>query len=228
MASFPKTGSIKRFQRFIYEVYGLPDDRMFSTHDLLSNMERFTMRAIKGIRKSDARKLKQNLLIAFSWYMAVANRIHVSVEEAIWNRFPGMCSYCGKAPCECKATKRERRKRNMPPPSARPKTLKDFQLMFERIYPSSERTIEDAGIHWAEETGEVSEAMSVFLGEHKAEQFETIVHELADYASCLFGVANSARIDVARSLAEHYKNNCHACHRIPCECGFSYIAKFDS
>jgi NTP pyrophosphatase (non-canonical NTP hydrolase) len=228
MASFPRTGSIAEFQTFINDVYGLPDDRMFSIFDLLSNVERFTMRAIKGIRKDDEQKLAMNLVIAFSWFMAVANRLHINTEEALWKRFPNMCSYCAACPCECKTTKRKVRKRIAAKSKNRPKTLEDFQRMLARIYPPRTRTLADAGLHLAEETGEVSEAISVFLGEHKPEQFKRIPRELADYISCLFGVANSAKLNVARILAAHYRKNCHACHKIPCACGFSYIAKFDS
>jgi len=228
MASFPKNGSLADFQDFINDIYGLPDDRMFSISDLLSNVERFTMRAIKGIRKNDKRKRDENLIIAFSWFMAVGNRLHINLEESIWNRFPNVCSYCATSPCECKATKRKTRKRIIVKRKDKPKTLEGFQRMFARIYPPKKRTLEVAGIHLAEEIGEVSEAVHVFLGEHKPEQFHAITHELADYASCLFGVANSATLDMAKALAKNYRKNCHACHKSPCACGFSYIAKFDS
>lgn len=228
MASFSQKGSLPDFQKFINEVYGLPDDRMFSISDLLSNTQRFTMRAIKGIRKGDKRKLNTNLIIALSWFTAVANRLHINLEESIWNRFPNMCSYCATTPCECKVTKRKTRKRVTAKRKAKPKTIEGFQRMFARIYPPQARTLADAGVHLAEETGEVSEAIHIFLGEHKPAQFHTITRELADYASCLFGVANSAKLDVSKALAKNYRKNCHACRKSPCVCGFSYIAKFHS
>jgi NTP pyrophosphatase (non-canonical NTP hydrolase) len=228
MASFSKNGSLADFQTFINAVYGLPDDRMFSISDLLSNTERFTMRAIKGIRKGDTKKLTTNLLIAFSWFMAVANRLHIHIEDAVWNRFPETCSYCATSPCECKATKRKTRRHPKIGRKIKPKSLKGFQRMFAAIYPPKTRTLSDAGIHLAEETGEVSEAIHVFLGEHKSKQFHAITEEMADYVSCLLGVASSANLDIAEALAKHYRRNCHVCHKIPCTCGFSYIAQFES
>jgi NTP pyrophosphatase (non-canonical NTP hydrolase) len=228
MASFRKEGSIADFQAFISDVYRIPDDRMFSVLDLVSNMERFTMRAIKGIRKNDMDKLRMNLMIALSWYTAIANRLNIDLEKTVWDRFPGVCSYCGKCPCACSLNKQQERASVDHGNDASPKTLDGFQALFARIYPPAGRSLEHAGIHLAEEMGEVSEAISIFLGEHRPEQFESITCEMADYFSCLFGVTNSANINVASSLAEYFSDNCNACHRAPCECGFSFIAKFHS
>jgi hypothetical protein len=47
--SFSANQSITEFQKLIEDIYALPDDRLFSICDILSNIERFTMRAIKGI-----------------------------------------------------------------------------------------------------------------------------------------------------------------------------------
>lgn len=45
--------TIMQYQDFVGEVYGRPNDRHFSLWDMLSNIERFTMRSLKGIRKND-------------------------------------------------------------------------------------------------------------------------------------------------------------------------------
>lgn len=229
MPQFKHNSSIKNLQKFQTEVYGLPDDRYYSLSDLLVSQQRFTMRAIKGIRKSDMEKLKMNVCISLSWLMAVANRLHIDVEEAVWQRFPERCSYCGSEPCTCKKTKQTERG-NFPKISDadRPTTLSQFQEMFARIYPAASRSLSDAGVHLAEEMGEVSEAIHNFIGEHKNEQFSAIEHEIADYVSCVFGVANSAKIPLADALADMFNNNCHVCHHAPCTCGFSFVATFES
>lgn len=100
--------------------------------------------------------------------------------------------------------------------------------MFAKIYPPAGRSLADAGVHLAEETGEISEKICAYLGEHKNKQFEEIKNELADWISCFFGVANSAKIDMAKELTKFYKNNCHICHKAPCVCNFSFVAKFKS
>ncbi|OHA92005.1 MAG: hypothetical protein A3J09_00715 [Candidatus Zambryskibacteria bacterium RIFCSPLOWO2_02_FULL_51_21] len=228
MAKFNKNGTIEDFQGFIESVFGLPDDRFYSIWDLLTQQQRFTMRALKGIRKGDADKTKINLLISFSWLMSIANRMHINLEDEIWKRFPYICSYCGKLPCVCKAAKTDKRVVIRTEDSIRPHSLADFQKMFAEIYPSKRRTHAEAGVHLAEEMGEVSEAIHNYLGQHQEKQFSSLKSELSDFASCVFGVANSLKIDLAKELAATYSNNCHACHQLPCKCVFSEVVAFKS
>src|SRR3989344_4044054 len=105
MSSFLKGGTVSDFQNLIGNIYSLPDDRLYSIWDLLTQQQRFTMRALKGIRKENVERVKSNLLISFSWLMAIANRLHINVEEDVWKRFPGICSYCGSRPCACRTKK---------------------------------------------------------------------------------------------------------------------------
>jgi len=228
MARFSSKESLSQFQNFIGEIYNLPDDRLFSLSDLVSNQERFTMRALKGIRKVDKKKIIKNLLIAFSWLMAITNRLHIDAEKEVWRRFPFICSYCGECPCSCKKIKPKKRKKIISKKSQKPKNLIEIQKMFYFIYPPNSRTLADAGVHLAEEMGELSESIHFFLGEHKNKRFESVKNEIADYISCLFGVANSAKIDIVKELAKIYYNNCHVCHQSPCVCNFSFVADFKS
>ena len=224
MAQFLKSQSLEDFQEFIRLVYSLPDDRFYSLWDLLTHVHRFAMRALKGIRKDDQQKLQLNLLVAFSWLMAVANRLHIDIEKEVWQRFSARCPYCGKAPCSCKKIK-SHPVAMLSKVKVKPVTrLSDFQFMFEKIYPPARRTLADAGVHLAEETGEISEAVHHFLGEHLLKQFDAVILEIADCVSCIFGVANSAKIDVVVELEKLFHNNCHACHQIPCTCTFSEVA----
>ena len=186
------------------------------------------MRALKGIRKENKQRLTLNLLIAFSFSIAVVNRIHLDIEDAVWHRFPNLCSYCGKKPCICKKEKVIEQVKILRRPSERPNRLIDFQTMFAEIYPAVDRTLADAGVHLAEEVGEVSEAIYIYLGDHKANHFEDIRDELADWFSCAFGVANSAGIDIAGEFAKMFKNGCHLCHNTPCTCNFTTVAMFKS
>jgi len=97
--------------------------------------------------------------------------------------------------------------------------------MFNEIYPASSRTLAEAGVHLAEEMGEVSEAIHNYLGQHQQKQFNAVQLELADFISCVFGVANSAKIDIAAELQKMYKHNCHVCHQAPCVCKFGEVAR---
>jgi NTP pyrophosphatase (non-canonical NTP hydrolase) len=228
MYKFSSKESLFDFQSLINDIYSLPDDRLFSLWDLVSNQERFTMRALKGIRKGDLKKIKLNLLIAFSWIMAVANRLKINTEDITWSRFPFRCSYCGENPCVCKKIKNSKKAYFKRKIDLKPGSMVGFQKMFASVYPSSERDLFVAGIHLAEEMGELSEAVHRFLGEHKKNLFREIEVEIADYISCVFGVANSANIQIAKELEKMYWKNCHVCHKLPCDCNFSSVGKFKS
>src|ERR1035437_5168791 len=154
MYSFKENGSIADYQHFVKEIYSLNNDRLYSTYDLMIQIQRFVMRALKGIRKNDNVMLRTNLLVSLSWFMSLCNRQHVDIEEELWKRFPSVCSYCAHKPCICRTLKPKSRIYVKPNPKLRPKTLRDFQRMHEEIYPSAERTVFEAGVHTAEEMGE--------------------------------------------------------------------------
>ncbi len=228
MSSFKKTGTIDDFQKFILNTYSLPDDRLYSIWDLLAQQQRFTMRALKGIRKDDIKKLRLNLLISLSWLMAIGNRLHINIEDEVWTRFPRLCSYCGKMPCICKAIKQTKRSKIRINNTLRPHSLSAFQKMFNEIYPATGRTLAEAGVHLAEEMGEVSESIHNYLGQHLQKQFNEVRLEIADFVSCILGVANSANIDIAKELSIMYIDNCHVCHKAPCVCSFSEVTYLKS
>src|SRR5438309_1297533 len=140
MASLSKEATLSEFADFVNFVYGVPNDRYYTVWDMLTNVQRFSMRGIKGVRKNDREKVKTNLVIATSWYTSLLNRLHINIEEIVWDRFPYVCSYCGKQPCVCKTQKVKIRKKVTGDESQRPRTIKEFQMMFDKIYPSKERS----------------------------------------------------------------------------------------
>ncbi len=228
MASIKENTTIREYQKFIKDVYGLPNDRHFAAWDMFSNVERFLMRGLKGIRKNNREKTTLNLMISLSWLMSFLSQIHVDIEEELWKRFPYMCSYCASHPCVCKAQKVEHRQNVRVDEKLRPKTFSEFQKMMEEIYPASARTVEHAGIHLAEEIGELSETILAYQGARDNVDFEKVILEAADTVSCFIGVFNSLKLDIAKELSIHYYDNCHNCHKIPCECSFVTILNFKS
>lgn len=228
MASVNENISLREYQNFIKDVYGLPNDRHFGTWDMLSNVERFLMRGLKGIRKNNDEKAKKNFVISLSWFISLLNQLHVDIEEELWKRFPYVCSYCASRPCVCKVQKVEHRQEVKIDDQLRPKTFKEFQKMFEEIYPSSSRTVEHAGIHLAEEMGEFSETMLAYRGARENIDFDHVALEAADLISCFIGVFNSLKTDIAKELSTYYYDNCHKCHKIPCGCSFADILSFKS
>jgi len=228
MAKVKLDTTIKEYQAFVDQVYGLSNDRHFSIQDMLTNVERFNMRALKGIRKNDIEKIKINLFIAQSWFMSFLNQVHTNIEEEVWKRFPYKCSYCDSCPCICNKNRELNKLKIEIDHNKKPKTFKEYQEMFNKIYPAKKRTLEHAGVHLAEELGELSEAVLVFLGKHEEIDFKKVVEESADLFSCIMGVFNSLDVDVAKELSILFDENCHACHKVPCECDYVDITNYKS
>src|SRR3989338_9024487 len=134
MPSIKPNATIAQVQKFCQDVYALRNDRHFRTWGMVSNVLRFLMRGLKGIRKEDRQKIKKNLLIAMSWFLSIMNQMHIQLEGHIWQRFPYLCSYCGRCPCQCRALKINRRRKVIINNKLRPKTLRGFQSMFNDLY----------------------------------------------------------------------------------------------
>ena len=152
--------------------------------------------------------------MALSWSFAIANRLHVNLEEKIWERFPGICCHCKLAPCGCKI-KSDGAGEALP----RPQTLRGFQEMFALIYTN--HTLESAALHLAEEIGEVDEAVEFYGGTHSPERLETIAKELVDVLTLMCAVATHMDLDLETEFVELFKNGCQRCRGTPCNCGFT-------
>lgn len=228
MVSLSKDPTFPEYAGLIREIYGAPNDRYYTHWDMIVQIQRFTMRAIKGIRKENPEKTVFNATIALSWFTSLMNRLYIKVDDVVWERFPYLCSYCGEAPCACKAEKVETRRKVVADSSARPKTMKEFQIMFDKIYPAQSRTSKDAVIHLAEETGEFSEAMQAYMSDRSDSRLKNVQYEAADFISCMLGVFNSLNIDLADRLAKKYYNNCEVCHNAPCTCSYESIVNYRS
>ena len=190
VTTFPDM-AISQFQAFIKEVYFVPNERFYGSGEMVDNIQRFAMRGLKGIRKKDNEKTKNNLIVSLSWFMSLNNRLGIDIEKEIWERFPAVCSYCNSVPCACSVKRPENRLKVDIDETKRPKTMRGLQEMFDKIYPSSSRTLEHAGVHLAEELGEFSEAFWIFRASKSNIDLDQFALESADFLSCLLGVFNS-------------------------------------
>ncbi|MEA2715151.1 MAG: hypothetical protein QOG91_179 [Candidatus Parcubacteria bacterium] len=226
MASLEPQSSLKDYQDFVREVYGRSNERHFTVDEMLTNISRFAMRGLKGIRLRDSTKIRANLIVAVTWFFSLLNQLDIDLETAVWQRFPYTCSYCGECPCACKQKKIKRRLKVKSGKSMRSKTIQSLQEMIRRIYPPERRTLEDAGVHFAEEIGELSEAVLLFRGHHRDQDFDKVVLEAADLFSCAMGIYNSLGVDFALELARLFGRGCHVCKQTPCICTYDFVMNF--
>lgn len=229
MLKLGQESSFSDYQTFIKEVYGFNNERFFGQRDMLTNLQRFIMRGLKGIRKGDEKKTALNLVVALGWFMSLMNRLHINLEQELWLRFPGKCSYCAAKPCVCGEIRPEKRQGVVGNDAERPQTIRGFQEMFEALYPSEKRSLEKAGIHLAEEMGELAESILVYGARGRSDdEFHNVKLEAADLLSCFLAVFNSLHIDLATLLTAHFSENCHVCKQLPCVCSFDSIMNFKS
>lgn len=210
------------YQGLNADIYLIVNDRNYDTSHIISRIHRYAIYVLKAARKKKIDRIPYHLSMAFSWSMALANRLHISIEDETWKRFPGVCPYCTKPVCAC-VERPEERSRIDVPWSVKPGTLIGFQEMFARIYPAN--TLESSAAHLAEEVGELDQAVEFFAGTHQPAFFDEIVEELVDVVANLCAVATCSNLVLSDEVARVFQNGCPACGQNPCKnCGFT-VAK---
>ena len=112
---------------------------------------------------------------AFAWWLALCGKLGIrSVEDMIWAKFPAICPYCKKGNPhhpDCQIIKAadpyphwtELKDIADKTYSKKPKTFKDWQLMFFEIYGSSQgESYDKVFSRLNEELGELAEAVRAF------------------------------------------------------------------
>lgn len=64
----------------------------------------------------------------------IARFAGVNLEEAVWQKFPDICPYCGRKPCEC-AEKKSSPHEELSVPKSRSFTADELRVMLAEIYP---------------------------------------------------------------------------------------------
>jgi NTP pyrophosphatase (non-canonical NTP hydrolase) len=190
-----------------------------------------------GILTIHARKKKREelsfvdaLCKALGWYFPLLAKFKVaSVEELIYRKYPYSCPYCREAPhvdVKCKTiigTKRAvdhpgLRQQYVKNAAIRPKSIGEWQAMFDKIYP---RNLDDSTrsiVALFEELGELAEAVRVF------DRFpKYFVGEAADVFSYLMGIANEYNLQLQRDDLEPFDFEAEYIKRYPglcVQCGY--------
>jgi len=173
---------------------------------------------------------------ALAWWMALCDKMGVrSVEMMVWQKFPGVCSYCHVQPHEndrCIERKAavgldwiELGNLGDLNQERKPKSLAEWQGMFAEIYPVTETEDYPATVsRFTEELGELAEALRVspiapgyFLSE-AADVFAWLMH-LQNLIHSKQQIRISERgAALSQWFASAYPNRCTDCSNPVCTC----------
>lgn len=177
-------------------------------------------------------KPEEYLPKAIAWWIALCGKLGInSVEEMLWDKFPNECPYCHRKPHNdrvCKEKKIDSKgpdweylksKKNAYP---KPTKIKDWQLMFEGIYPTNEPyDFKPVFARLVEELGELAEAIRIFPAEPGY-----FLSEASDVFAWLMKIQNiidaKNNLEIGnlltKGLSINYPEVCIDCNSFNCSC----------
>lgn len=210
--------SIKDLQNLILEIYGVPDDRLYSVEDLLYYGQKFALLAIKDIEEKNTEDSVLNFSITLAWFLALANRYHLDLEKLTWKRYSFKCPFCLEIPCDCEKKEGLKAKKTGRPSSRKPKGISSWQEMVKKIYPQDD--ISELIMIFLRKADDLNYSFRLFLREKQIKHFKEIKTKSADYFVLLIRIFNALEADIASQFNKMFKNGCHVCHKTPCECNY--------
>lgn len=215
--------SLNEISRHLSGIYDESNGRNFSPDAMASRIERYVTRIMKAFRKGKTEQIPEFIPGALSWTLALARRMTIDAEKLLWEKFPGVCPYCGGQPCECGSGRATRRYSfdGLLIRTPAPKSLAESQVLLNKIYPNN--TLTDTVIHLGEESGELGEAIENYNGYRVPSTFAKIEEELIDVIANLLAV--SSCLDNAPAVSHltvtEFGNGCPVCSQHKCRCGFT-------
>jgi len=91
---------IHEFQEMIREIYFHRDSKRGMEKTFLWFMEEVGELA-EALRKDDVKAMEEEFADVLAWLVSLANISGIDIEGAAEKKYPGVCPYCGKKPCEC-------------------------------------------------------------------------------------------------------------------------------
>ena len=192
------------------------------------------------VNRSHESEIAKQLPTLFAWYCSLVIKAQPkdgSMSEILWRKYPNCCPYCLAKPCTCPHYKKSlednieklqvKAEDNI---DQRPRTLKDWQNMFSRIYPRNPQGYEQKSnfMHLIEEIGETAEA-------YRLKYFypDNLGNELADVLTWILGIANLIDAKAKDHLntlngdsfyyledwvLKKYSDGCPSCEQPMCNC----------
>jgi len=196
----------------------------------------------ESIRESKRDGITRYISSIFAWCFALSNELSFKLHDAIWNKYPGFCPYCGE-PANCadawwtlKQTEKGKKPKpqiakdkdgNDKTPNQNPANFSVWVENFDNIYGRKYRigmSISDIMYKLYEENAEVLEALDD-LDFKNNETLEEVQSELADFVTWLFALiikldsyAFLKKEDIADYLFSKFENGCVRCEEELCIC----------
>ena len=91
---------IREFQEMIRDIYFHKDSKRGVERTFLWFVEEVGELS-EAIRKNDREAMEEEFADVLAWLASLANLLDIDIEEAAKKKYPGVCTYCEKKPCEC-------------------------------------------------------------------------------------------------------------------------------
>jgi diguanylate cyclase (GGDEF)-like protein len=207
-----KEQSLNDWLLMLHSVYGFSQNYARTQYEILAHLCEVTGAFGKFLFKLNRPDGSLEFLPKmFGWVIALAVKVDgpkANLEDIVLSKYPRVCSYCNKSPCECKPGEKKpidesnvRAAFNRNAPLQR-RSLNDFQMMFRAIYEHSwgindveagtvgaTSTLQKSYTRLVEELSELVE--SVRFVHLYPDNFD---NELADYIAWLFALVSSMHI----------------------------------
>ena len=191
------SNSIMGFQELNREIYGRQNNWFFSAPRIVSRMNRHAVKALMVVKVGGPIKARgwkdviaYRLAMTFSWSLALANKLHMDLEE-------------------------QRRKKFVDTPFM---TLQEFQRMIESHI--DEHLAIGQTQNLLRDIAKVDEVLEDFFVLHEPSLFGEVGDNLLNVICRICEIATLSGLKLAEEMENQFGNGCPKCRKTPCGCPF--------
>ncbi|MFZ2359054.1 MAG: MazG nucleotide pyrophosphohydrolase domain-containing protein [Anaerolineae bacterium] len=217
--SRPQPTTLDDWQSMFAQIYGRNNSRLDASTIWIHMVEEMGEVA-KDLRTEDFGSLKVDLPDVFAWLCAFADREGISVAQATWDKYPGVCPYCLRpSHCVCIGGGYEgydeSRVVRFRTAHRRPDNLSDWQKQLRTIYGNVNRIVvtTSIGFHLMEEIGEMAKQLRE--GNHRG--YSEGIADVFVWIMALSMKLADRMGDFESAVWHVYPGVCKRCKMSPCD-----------